>query len=119
MAQHGLKQLSQISLCQYSDFWWSVQSDHFPEVREFQGPIDRRRKEAGTEASVFQYVHAQLLSHVQLFVTPWTVGPWAPLSMKFSRQEYWSRLPFPSLGDLPDPGSEPVSPVLADRFFTT
>ena len=46
----------------------------------------------------------------------------APLSMEFSRQEYWSVLPFPTLGDLPDPVSEPtslVSPVLAGRFFTT
>ena len=43
----------------------------------------------------------------------------APLSMEFSRQEYWSRLPFPPLGDLPNPGLEPVSPALAGRFFTT
>ena len=46
------------------------------------------------------------------FVTPWTVAHQAPLSMKFSRQEYWSRLPFPSPGDLPDPGITPGSPVL-------
>ena len=44
------------------------------------------------------------LSHVQLFVTPWTVAHHAPLSMGFSRQEYWSGLSFPSPGDLPDPG---------------
>ena len=43
----------------------------------------------------------------------------APLSMGFPRQEYWSGLPFPLLGDLPDPGVEPASPVLAGRFFTT
>ena len=42
-----------------------------------------------------------------LFVTPWTVARQAPLSMEFSRQEYWSGLPFPSPGDLPDPGIEP------------
>ena len=42
----------------------------------------------------------------------------APLSMEFSRQEYWSRLPFPPLGDLPNPGCEPVFPALAGRFFT-
>ena len=52
-----------------------------------------------------------LLSHVQLFVTPWTVANQAPLSMGFPRQEYWSGLPFPSPGDLPDPGTEPVSPT--------
>ena len=52
------------------------------------------------------------LSHVQLFVTPWTVAYQAPPSMEFSRQEYWSGLPFPSPGDLPNPGIEPRSPVL-------
>ena len=58
---------------------------------------------------------AQSHSHVQLFVTPWTVAYQAPLSMEFSRQEHWTRLPFPSLGDLLDPGIEPeslVCPVL-------
>ena len=53
------------------------------------------------------------------FVTPWTVTCQAPLSMGFSRQEYWSGLSFPSPGDLPDPGIEPVSPSLVARFFTT
>ena len=54
----------------------------------------------------------KLLSHVQLFAIPWTVAYQAPPSMEFSRQEYWSGLPFPSLGDLPDPGIEPRSPSL-------
>ena len=53
------------------------------------------------------------------FVTPWTVALWAPLSMGFSRQEYWSGLPFPSPGDLPNPGTEPASPALAGGFLTT
>ena len=48
-------------------------------------------------------------SWVRLFVTPWTVALQAPLSMEFFRQEYWSGLPFPSPGDLPDPGIEPGS----------
>ena len=52
------------------------------------------------------------LSRVQLFATPWTVTSQAPLSMGFSRQEYWSGLPFPSPGDLPNPGIEPRSPAL-------
>ena len=52
------------------------------------------------------------LSRVQLYVTPWTVAYQAPLSMGFSRQECWSGLPFPSPGDLPDPGIEPRSPTL-------
>ena len=50
------------------------------------------------------------LSCVQLFVTPWTIVYQASPSMGFSRQEYWSGLPFPSPGDLPDPGIEPWSP---------
>ena len=59
---------------------------------------------------------------VQFFATPWTVACWAPLSLGFSRQRYWSGLPFPHPGDLPDPGIEPVSlmsPVLSGGFFTT
>ena len=52
------------------------------------------------------------LSHVQLFLPPWTVACQAPLPMGFSRQEYWSGLPFPSPGDLPNPGIKPGSPEL-------
>ena len=52
------------------------------------------------------------LSHVRLFVIPWTMARQAPLSMKCSRQEYWSRLPFPSPGDLPNPGILPSSSAL-------
>ena len=59
------------------------------------------------------------LSRVQLFATPWTVAHEAPQFMGFSRQEYWNGLPFPSPGDLPDPGIEPTSPTLVGRFFTT
>ena len=50
---------------------------------------------------------------------PWTVPRQAPLSMGFPRREYWSGLPFPSPGDVPDPGIEPAPPALAGRFFTT
>ena len=55
------------------------------------------------------------------FVTPWTAARWAPLSLEMSRKEYWSRLPFPAPGDLPNPGIEhtsPASPALAAGFFT-
>ena len=52
------------------------------------------------------------LSRVRLFATPWTVAYQAPPSMGFSRQECWSGLPFPSPGDVPDPGIEPGSPAL-------
>ena len=58
-------------------------------------------------------------SHVQLFATLWTVAHWAPLSMGFFRQEYWSGLPCPPPGDLLNPGIEPGSPALAGGFFTT
>ena len=61
----------------------------------------------------------KLLSRVQLFATPWTVACQAPPSMGFSRQEYWSGLPFPSPGDLPDPGIEPRSPALQADALTS
>ena len=54
-----------------------------------------------------------------LLQPPWTVVHQAPRSMGFSQQECWSRLPFSSLGDLPDPGMEPASPALAGEFLTT
>ena len=54
----------------------------------------------------------KLLSRVQLFAIPWTVAYQAPSFMEFSRQEYWSGLPFPSPQDLPNPGIEPKSPAL-------
>ena len=60
-----------------------------------------------------------VLSPIWLFVTPWTVARQAPLSVEFSRQEYWSGLPFLSPGDLLDPGIKLASPVLAGRFFTS
>ena len=50
--------------------------------------------------------------------TPWSVACQVPLPMEFSRPEYWSGLPFPLPGDFPNPGIEPVSPALADGFFT-
>ena len=52
-----------------------------------------------------------VLHGVLLFANPWTIAHQAPLSMGFFRQEYWSGLPFTPLGDLPDPGIEPVSPL--------
>ena len=55
---------------------------------------------------------SEVTQSVGLFVTPWTVAYQAPLSIGFSRQEYWSGLPFPSTGDLPNPGIEPRSPTL-------
>ena len=84
---------------------------------------------------IYIYIYIYTYTHTQLFilywlvclvakscltlVTPWTVARQAPLSMGFSRQAYWSGLPFPSPGDLPDPGIEPRSPALqADSLPT-
>ena len=64
-------------------------------------------------------VKVKSLSCVQLFATLWTVAYMAPLSMGFSRQEYWSGLPFPSPGDLPNPGIEPGSPALEADALTS
>ena len=79
-----------------------------------------RSREVEAEFPVLQYLPhlinldlcAQSLSHVQLFATPRTVARQTPLSMGFSRQEYWSGLPCPPLGNLPSPGMEPRSPTL-------
>ena len=63
-----------------------------------------------------------MLSQVQVFAVPWTAASQSPPSMGFSRQGYWSRLPFPSPGDLPDPGIELtslISPALVGEFFAT
>ena len=70
--------------------------------------------EAGSDMS-----HAGTLSRVRLFVTLCTVARQASLSMGSSRQGYWSELPRPSPGDLPNPGTEPAFPALAGGFFTT
>ena len=64
------------------------------------------------EALQLGWSEVKSLSGVQLFETPWTVAYQAPQSMEFSRQEYWSGLPFPAPGDLPNPGIEPESPAL-------
>ena len=61
--------------------------------------------------TVLQFSSVQSLSHVRLFVTPWTVARQAPLSVGLPRQEYWSGLPVPPLGDLPEPGIKPLFPV--------
>ena len=62
-------------------------------------------------------MRAYVFSHVQFFVTPWTVACWAPLSMRFPRQEYWSGWPCPSPGDLPNPEIKPVPELQADYYF--
>ena len=69
--------------------------------------------------SFYSIIFLCVLSHTQLFVTPWTVAHQPPLSMGFSRQEYWSGFSFSPPVDLPDPGIELTSPALAGGFFTT
>ena len=74
-----------------------------------------------TTLSSLKIFHAQSLNRVQLYTIPQSVARQAPLSMKFSKQEYWSGLLFPTLQNLPNPGIKPMSPVtpvLAGRFFT-
>ena len=85
---------------------------------------DRKRKKIfdwKDHGCFFLYftLKVKLLSCVRLFATPWTVAHQAPLSMGFSRQEYWSGLPLPSPVDLPDPGIEPRSPALQSDALTS
>ena len=70
-----------------------------------------------THMHIHMCIHTQTLSCVQLFATPWIIACQAPLPMGFSRQKYWSGLPFPSPGDLPDPGIKPDSPPLQVDSF--
>ena len=70
------------------------------------------KKQESKKAKWFLKEGRLSLSCVQLFATPWIVAHQTPLSMGFSRQEYWSGLPFPFSGDLPDPGIEPESPAM-------
>ena len=69
------------------------------------------------QINMYFFVVVLLLSHIPLFATLWTVAHQVPLSMGFLRQEYWSGLPFPSPGDLPNPGIKPLSSALAGGFF--
>ena len=80
----------------------SVFSNHSP----FHWSVTRTSEKLKSSERV------KLLSHVWLFATPWTIALQTPLFMEFSKQEYWSGVPFPSTGDIPDPGIEPESPAL-------
>ena len=95
--------------------------------RSFTSCLERigdlpKATQLGKDGAGIKPVHVGMLSHVWLFATPQTVACWAPLSMGFSRQEYWSGLPFPSPGHLLNPGITPTSfasPALAGRCFTS
>ena len=87
----------------------------------FRPKIFIPKPETNQYTSLAQYTSLDI-SDGQLFATPWTVACQASLSMKFSKQKYWSRMPFHPPRDLPDLGIEPtslVSPALAGKFFTT
>ena len=85
-------------------------------------PVSRLRPSGDINLLHVYAVTAQLLSHVWLFLTPWTVAYQASLSVGFSRQKYWSGVSFPLPGGFPYPGIDPeslLSPALASGFFTT
>ena len=88
----------------------------FEEMGEDKNTADVRAK-YGFGLLCLALLHTQSLSHVRLFVTPWTVACRAPLSLGFPRHEYWSGLPFPLPRDPPDPGIKYASPALVGRFF--
>ena len=69
--------------------------------------------------NVIAAVWDHILSHVDSLQPPWTVARWAPLSMEFSRQEYWSELPPPNSGDLPNPGVKLTSPAVAGNSLSS
>ena len=71
------------------------------------------------KSKALEWEEVKLLSCVRLFATPWTVAYQASPSLGFSREEYWSGLPFPSPGDLPDPGIEPGPPALEADALTS
>ena len=78
--------------------------------------LGQRRENSFNTVGLVAFV-VQLLSWIRLFAIPWTVAHQAPLSVGFSRQEYWSRLSFPSPGDLPRPGIETLVSLIARRVL--
>ena len=74
-----------------------------------QGQTQQRMRLNLLPSTSLSIVRVWVHSHMQFFVTQWTVAHQAPLYMRLSRQEYWSRWPFPPSGDLPNPGIKPVS----------
>ena len=84
--------------------------------------LNNRQSVSNRSLLIVGWWWVESLSGVQLFLILWAVAHQAPLSLRFPRQEYWTGLPFPSPGDLPDPEidpASPASPALAGGFFTT
>ena len=103
-------QISKASSLQHSAFFTVQLSHSYMTTRKTIALT--RWTFVGKVTSLLFNMLCRLLSCVQLFATPWTVASQAPLSMEFSRQEYCSGFPFPSPGDLPDPGIKPKCPTL-------
>ena len=119
------------NICQFSSVTQSCPPLYDPMDCSTPGfPVHHQLPELAQTVSIYIYIHiyvvtyvrkrgeishiglsARVLSDVRLFVAPWAVACQAALSMEFSRQEYWSRLPFPTLGDLPNPGIDPEAPA--------
>ena len=110
----------------HQSFQWIFRVDFFQAVKSFFNGtkilLSYRAVVKLKWVGFVQRMYMCVLSRVWLFTTPWTVADQAPLSMGFSRQEYWGGLLFPPPGQLPDSGIQPeslVSPALAGGFFTT
>ena len=89
------------------------------EMRGFMRSHGKGTVSARTQLHIAQKQKCYGFNHTDSFVTPCTVAHQSSLSMRFYRHKCWSGLPFPSPGDLPDPGIQPVSRLLAREFFTT
>ena len=90
--------------------WFTIMCAY--QIQSPQFYIDFTLQETTVQVGLSTLWKCQLLSRIRLFMTPWIVACQAPLSMEFSRQEYYSGQPFPSPKNLPDPGIEPRSPLL-------
>ena len=102
---------------QYANKFGKLSSGHRTGKGQFS--FQSQRKAMPKNAQVKVKVKVKLLSHIRLFATLWTKAHQAPPSLGFSRQEYWSELPFPSPGELPDSGIEPMPPALQVDALTS
>ena len=108
----------------FSSAWkWTVKVKSLSRVRLFATPWTAAHQAQSLPLFNWSIIlfesESEAVQSIQLFSTPWTVAYQAPPSMRFSRQEYWSGLPFLSAGDLPNPGIEPGSPALQADALTS